>query len=45
MVGGLVTKLCLTLATPWTHQALLSMGLPRQEILEWVSISFPRGSS
>ena len=32
-VGGLVTKLCLTLETPWTvaHQALLSMGFPRQE--------------
>ena len=32
-VGGLVTKLCLTLETPWTvaHQAPLSMGFPRQE--------------
>ena len=31
--GGLVTKLCLTLATLWTiaYQALLSMGFPRQE--------------
>ena len=31
--GGLVTKSCLTLATPWTvaHQAPLSMGLSRQE--------------
>ena len=31
--GGLVTKSCLTLATPWTiaHQAPLSMGFPRQE--------------
>ena len=30
--GGLVTKSCLTLATPWTraHQAALSMGFPRQ---------------
>ena len=31
--GGLVTKLCLTIATPWTVacQALLSMGFSRQE--------------
>ena len=31
--GGLVTKSCPTLATPWTvaHQALLSMGFSRQE--------------
>ena len=31
--GGLVTKLCLTLANPWTvaHQAPLSMGFPRQD--------------
>ena len=32
-VKGLVTKSCLTLATPWivTHQAPLCMGFPRQE--------------
>ena len=32
--------------TPWAvaHQALLSMGFPRQE-LEWATISFTRGSS
>ena len=31
--GGLVSKSCLTLATPWVvaHQAFLSMGFPRQE--------------
>ena len=31
--GGVVTKLCLTLVTPWTeaHQAPLSMGFPRGE--------------
>ena len=31
--GGLVTKLSLTLKTPWTgaRQAPLSMGFPRQE--------------
>ena len=42
-----VTQLCLTLATPWTvaHQAPLSMGCSRQEILEWVAISFFRGSA
>ena len=39
--GGLVTKLCPTLATPWTiaHKAPLSMGFPIQ-ILQWVAISF-----
>ena len=28
-----------------SHQAPLSMGFPRQEILEWVAISLSRGSS
>ena len=42
-VGGLVAKLCRPLATPWTVacQAPLSMA----RILEWVAISFSRGSS
>ena len=33
--------------TPWTvaHQALLSMGILQTRILEWVAISFSRGSS
>ena len=33
-------------ATPWTvaHQASLSMGFSRQEILEWVAISSSSGS-
>ena len=37
-----VAQLYPILLTPWTetHQALLSMGFPRQEILEWVAISF-----
>ena len=37
----LVTKLCLTLAAPWTvaHQASLSMGSPRQEY--WSGLPFP----
>ena len=32
---------------PWTvaHQAPLSMGFPKARILEWVAISFSRGSS
>ena len=32
--------------TPWTvaHQAPLSMGILQASILEWVAISFPRGS-
>ena len=39
--GGLVTKLCPTLANPWTvaHQAPLSMGFPRQEY--WSGLPFP----
>ena len=39
--GGLVTKLCPTLATPWTVacQAPLSMGVPRQEY--WSGLPFP----
>ena len=33
VVGGLVAKLCPTLATPWTvaHQAPLPMGFSKQE--------------
>ena len=33
--------------TPWTaaHQAPLSMGISQARILEWVAISFSRGSS
>ena len=32
---------------PWTiaHQTPLSLEFPRQEILEWVAISYSRGSS
>ena len=39
--GGLVTKSCLTLATPWTvaRQAALSMGFSRQEY--WRGLPFP----
>ena len=39
--GGLVTKSCSTLATPWTvaHQAPLSMGFSRQEY--WSGLPFP----
>ena len=39
--GGLVTKSCLTLATPWTVacQAPLSMGFSRQEY--WNGLPFP----
>ena len=39
--SGLVTKLCLTLVTPWTvaHQAPLSMGFPRQEY--WSGLPAP----
>ena len=40
-VGGLVTKLCLTLATSWTVacHVPLSMGFPRQE--HWSGLPFP----
>ena len=39
--GGLVTKMCPTLATPWTvaHQAPLSVGFPKQEY--WSGLPFP----
>ena len=39
--GGLVTKLCPTLVTPWTvaRQAPLSMGFSRQEY--WSGLPFP----
>ena len=39
--GGLVAKLCLTLATPWTVacQAPLSMGFSGQEY--WSGLPFP----
>ena len=39
--GGLVTKSCLTLATPWTLacQAPLSMGFSREEY--WSGLPFP----
>ena len=41
-VGKLVTTSCPTLRIPWTvaHQALLSMGFPRQEDWGEVAISF-----
>ena len=41
MGGGLVTKSCSTLATPWTvaHQTPLSMGFPRQEY--WSGLPSP----
>ena len=44
--GGLVAKSCSTLSTPWTiaRQVPLSMIL-QARILEWVGISFSRGSS
>ena len=38
--GGLVTKLCLILGTPWTvtPQVLLAMGFPQQEY--WSALHF-----
>ena len=45
--GGLVAKSCPTLATLWTvaQQAPLSMGFFQTRTLEWIAISFSRGSS
>ena len=42
-VGGLVAKLCLILASPWTiaHQASLSMGFSRQEYLSGLPLPSP----
>ena len=41
--GGLVARLCPTLATPWTiaHQASLSMGFPRKEYWSGLLFSIP----
>ena len=45
--GGLVTKSCSTLATPWTVGPPGSSvhGIFQARILEWIAISFSRGSS
>ena len=44
--GGLVIKLCLTLVTPWAIMPGSSVhGVFQARILEWVAISFSRGSS
>ena len=45
--SGLVAKSSLTLLTPWTvaRKALLSHGILQARVLEWVVISFSRGSS
>ena len=44
LLGG--SQACPTLGTPWTMacQAPLSMGVFQPRILEWVAISFSRGS-
>ena len=43
MVGGLLTKSCTTLATPWTAacQVPLSMGIPKQEYWNGLAFSSP----
>ena len=44
--GGLVAKWCLTLVTPQTSSPGFSVhGILQARILEWVTISFSRGSS
>ena len=46
-LGGLVAKLCLTLCNPMDHSPPGSsvLGIFQARILEWVAISFSRGSS
>ena len=43
IMGGLVTKSCLTLMTPWTlaRQAPLSMGFSRPEYWSRLPLPFP----
>ena len=43
LIGGLVAKLCLTLATPWTVacQAPLSVGFSRQDYWSGLPFSSP----
>ena len=43
MIGDLMAKLCLTLATPWTvtHPSPLPMGFPRQEYCTWLPFPPP----
>ena len=43
--GGLVAKLCPTLTTPWSPPGSSVHGILQARILEWVAISFSRGSS
>ena len=46
VVGGLVAKSCPTLVTPWTVACQAPLfGIFQARILEWISISFSRGSS
>jgi len=47
VLSGLVAKSCPTLATPWTvaHPGSSVHGISQARILEWVAISFSRGSS
>ena len=43
--GWIVTKLCLTLAAPWTAARQALPGTSQARILKWVAISFSKGSS
>ena len=43
--GDLVAKLCPTLPTPWSLLGPSIHGILQTRILEWVAISFSRGSS
>ena len=45
--GGLVSKSCVTLVTLWTVacQASSVHGIFQERLLEWIIISFSKGSS
>ena len=45
-MGGLVAESCLTLATPWTCSPPGSSvhGISQARTLEWVAVSFSKGS-
>ena len=43
--SGLVTKLCSTLATPWTLPGSSVHGIFQARVQEWVAIFFSGGSS
>ena len=43
--GGMLAQLCLTLFYPWSSLGSSACGILQARILEWVAISYCRGSS